>query len=108
MLAILFIILAASCKALSDTLAHHFDTSIFKWKNPKFWNPVISSDWAEKFRGYKVDAWHLSNSAMIVFMIMAVALHRYDRFQLQWYYELLIGGCIWNAAFNLFYNKIFR
>ena len=108
MIAALFIILAAMMKALADTLAHHFDTSIFKWKDKRFWKPDVSSEWAHKIFSYKVDAWHLSNSAMIVFMIAAITLHRYDKLQLAWYYELVIGGLLWNGIFNTFYNKIFR
>jgi hypothetical protein len=102
---ILLISFAAFCKALADTLAHHFDTSVFRKKNRKFWDPVISSEWVKKVFAYKLDAWHLSNSAMIVAMVCAIVFHS-NRFE--WWIEIPIGGVVWNLVFNLFYNKILR
>jgi hypothetical protein len=65
----LFILLAAICKAVADTLQHHFESSVFKYKDPRFWNPAVSWQYAYRIRftKYPVDAWHLSNSLMIIF-----------------------------------------
>ena len=35
-------IIAGVSKAVRDTLAHHFEESIFRNLNPLFWNPVLS------------------------------------------------------------------
>ena len=108
MIAATLIILAAICKAVADTLAHHFDTSIFKKKRQRFWNPAVSSNEAPRIFAYKIDAWHLFNSGMIIFLVSAVPLHQFDKWHLQWYWEILIGGTLWNIIFNTFYNKILR
>lgn len=107
MIALLFITLAAICKAVADTLAHHFYVSAFKGLNQSFWNPEVSWHSAPylPFTKYKVDAWHLFNSAMIVFMCAAVVFHQH---LLKWWIELLIAGGCWNLAFNVFYNKILQ
>lgn len=110
MTAIIFLILAAICKSVADTLQHHYYASVFKNLDPKWWNPAISWKHVKfiPFTKYRADAWHLANSAMIIFMVLAVALHPLDKWQLSWYYEVAIGAAVWNVPFNVFYNKIFR
>lgn len=104
---ILFLIIAGFFKAVSDTLTHHYDTSIFKWKDARFWNPAISWQFAHylKFTKYKLDAWHISNSGMIIFFSLAVVFHHPH---LKWYYEILLAGSLFNLSFNIFYNHILR
>jgi hypothetical protein len=92
-------------KAIADTLDHHFDISVFRNLNAKFWDRDTSSLYAKRIFGYKVDGWHLSLSAMIVCFIIAVVFHEPKT---EWYYEFIIGGVYWNLCFNLFYNKVFR
>ncbi len=70
----LFYALAGICKGVMDTLQFHFETSIFKDKNPVFWNPKIS--WKNKYKNrdpeqgprfplsvtllvFLTDGWHL-------------------------------------------------
>ena len=71
----IFVILAAICKAGADTLAHHFGRSIFSDKNPEFWNPEVSWRTAKIIFAYKWDGWHLFNSGMIFFFILAIISH---------------------------------
>lgn len=106
-LTILFIVLAGAFKAGADTLTHHFDSSIFRHKERKFWDPTISWKYAKYLppTKYKVDAWHLFNSAMIVCFCAAVAVNPRAHF---WLWELLATGLLFNFSFNLFYNKLFR
>lgn len=108
MIALICILLAAVCKATADTLAHHFDTSIFKKKRRSFWDPAVSSTQAPRVFNYKIDAWHLFNSGMIVFFIAAAALHPFDRDRLQWFLEIPCAGLCFIVMFNTFYNKILR
>ena len=106
-MSILFIILAAIFKAIADTLVHHFDTSVFKYKDRRFWDPSISWQYAHRLRftSYPVDGWHISNSAMIVSFCLAIVFHHPV---LKWWLELLIAGTLFNLVFNIFYNKILR
>lgn len=101
----ILLIAAAIFKAVADTVDHHFDTSIFRRMEPKFWDRDISSNHAKNIFNYKIDAWHISQSVMIGCMIAAITLHHP---KLSWWMEIIIGGCIWNLTFNLFYNKILR
>jgi hypothetical protein len=105
-LSVLSLILAAFFKAVADTLSHHFDTSVFKWRDRRFWDPLVSQS-APYLKGtkYRLDAWHLANSGMIVCFCVAAVLHRPA---LAWYWELLAGGILFNLSFNLFYNKLLR
>ncbi len=102
-----FILLAAFFKAVADTLTHHFDSSVFRWWDQRFWNAAISWQYPHylKFTKYKVDGWHLANSGMIVCFCVAVCLHHSA---LAWYFEIPIAGTFFNLSLNLFYNKILR
>jgi hypothetical protein len=102
-----FIILAAFFKAVSDTLKDHFTTSVFQFKDPRFWNPEISWKYAGylKFTRYHLDAWHLSNSGMIFGFLFALVFHHGF---FPWYVEWIGEGTLFNLSFNLFYNKILK
>lgn len=106
MISTVFITLAAIFNAMMDAFENeNFYESIFKKLNERFWYKRISWKYARKIGGYKVDAWHLAKSAMVVCLCFAVALH--DQL-LPWYLEVLLYGAIWNLVFVLFYHKIFR
>ena len=105
MIALLFIAIAAICKALADTLDHHFDTSKFKNKNRGFWDPNIIHKTTKQVFGYPLDAWHLTNSLQICsWMTLAVI---YEPCFNRWI-DFCIGGAAFIIVFNLFYNKLFR
>jgi len=46
---ILLIIIAGLAESGKDTLAHHFEDSVFSKLNPQFWNPFLSG--ANKWKG---------------------------------------------------------
>lgn len=128
-LSILFLMLAAICNAIIDTLDHHYHTSIFRYKcNPEFWNPTIS--WKNKYRNGAVsqgpafflstgilvaftDAWHLFKSMMIVLIVLSIVTFPYT-FEICLFHStflnvlLWIGllGTAWNVTFSFFYNKV--
>lgn len=104
-LTILFIFLAGMFKAVADTLADHFDISIFRFKDRKFWDKNVSWKYAKVIFAYKVDGWHLANSGMIVSICLAIALHHPYTY---WWLEVVAAGLIFNLSFNIFYNKVLR
>lgn len=108
MITLLLISLAAIFKAVADTLQHHFDTSVFSKLNLKFWNPVVSCEFAPfiPFTKYRLDAWHLANSGMIICFIAAASIN--DSIFSFWIINLTMLGIIYNLIFELFYGKIFR
>jgi len=107
MITAIFILLAAICKAVADTLYHHYDTSVFARLNPKWWNPVVSCNYVGfiPFTEYRPDGWHIANSLMIVAFIAAAVLHRSFA---SWWVEVIAFGIGFNIIFSLFYNKILR
>ncbi len=102
---LLFVVLASICNATMDTLGHHFSTSIFKKLNQKLWFPLVSSDSAYRIGGYKIDAWHLTKSSMIVLLGYATVVYKPCN---EWYFDLFLFGYFWNTTFSLFYDIILR
>ena len=113
--------LAAFFKAVSDTLLHHFSISIFKNRNPNFWNPKISINKVPLFEftiplinktiktKYRPDAWHLSNSGMICSFCLAASIISTNfliRPNFVWFVEFIVNGVLFILTFNLFYNKV--
>lgn len=108
MLTFIFISFAAVCKALADTVYFHYYTSVFSDKgqfDEYFWNPDKSWIYAKRIRGYKIDAWHLSNSGMIVFFVLAAMAHDIDW---QWWIQLPVLGTQFILMFNMCFNKLFK
>ena len=118
-IAIIFIILAAICNAVMDTLKHHYYVSIFRYKfgiNNTFWNEDNINGKPPYFipyTKYKLNAWHLFKSGMICFLLGAVVMaHRNGEaiFNVWWFYivEYIYFGLTWNGTFNLFYNHLLK
>lgn len=113
-LSLLFLTLGAACNACMDKLSFHFHKSVFNKLDPKFWNPNISWQHAPfvKFTKYRVDAWHLFKSAMIVFICISITIafkggvYVHNSFVYNKIVLFLTMGLLWNGAFNLFFNKI--
>lgn len=97
------IFLASAACATYEILDRKFFDSRFRKLNPNFWYQHQSCKVAPKIFGYRIDAWHLLKSLMVTCLILAIVLHRPT---LAWYWELLIGGAIWNGTFTLFYHRI--
>lgn len=84
---VLSAIISGVSKAGRDTLAHHFESSIFKNLNPLFWNPVLSGNnkWKDgnKENGEKfflsstlwvalTEAWHIFETLNVFFLCVSV------------------------------------
>jgi hypothetical protein len=132
-------VLAAVCNAVMDTLADrpHFERSIFSNLNPEFWlkteswdNKYIDTDGdgegevsaGKRFKGplgflnNLFDAWHIFQSAMVVFIVCAIVFFPYS-FSLcisktrEWVNILgwiLLFGFTWNITFMACYATIFQ
>ena len=111
---ITILILTGIFKAVADTLAHHYSSSIFTKYNPQFFDPSIS--WLNKYvdRDIKkgidkwkfqplTDAWHMANSLMITSFLLLVFI---TPVSIHGMFDFCIAGCINVLSFNLFYNHI--
>ena len=104
---ILLISFAAIFKAVADTLAWHFDTSIFRNMNRDFWEVNTARiRKVKKIVGYPVDGWHLSNSLMLLCLLL-LPLFWHPLFNQQ-IVDVGFLGVIFIVVFNLFFNKLLR
>lgn len=96
-----------------DKLSFHFHKSVFNGLDPKFWDPSVSWKHAKiiPFTKYKVDAWHLFKSGMVIFICSSLisAFHSCELHAFKILPSVIcitILGYIWNATFNLFFNHL--
>lgn len=105
MISLILIMVAAIGNSMMDLLDERFESSIFKKLNPKFWSKAVSSQHAKRVFGYKIDAWHLTKSTVIILLCLAAVLYKPCTTPL---IDFIIMGAAWNLPFNLFYNRIFQ
>jgi len=101
------VIIAVFFNAIMDAVENtpNFNESIFKNLDKKFWCKDVSWQYAKKIFNYKLDAWHLSKSAMIICLAMAIVFFRPKH---NWWVHLISIGLIWNMGFWFFYHKVFK
>lgn len=100
------IIIAAIFNAMMDRLENeNFYSSIFRDWTERFWYKRTSWKYATKVFNYPVDGWHLSKSAMIICLFVAVVNYEPVINPL---IDFLIFGSIWNFTFQFFYERIFK
>lgn len=105
MVTFIFIALAAIFNAIMDILENeNFYSSIFRNLNERFWYKRTSWKYAKKIGGYKIDAWHLAKSSMIVSLVLAILFNK-QPFSLTYF---ILYGVEWNIVFVFFYSKIFK
>lgn len=83
----------------------NFNESVFKNLNKRFWCKDVSWQFAKRVFGYKFDAWHMSKSAMIMFLAVSIIL--FSNHPVHVIHSVGIG-IVWNFTFWLFYHKIFK
>lgn len=105
LIAPILIALCAVCKAVVDTLDHHYDTSVFSHLPRAFWDPNVIIKTGPQVFGYPVDAWHLTNSLQLACWLALPLLYRKWK---AWYIDYAVGAAIFVLIFNLFYNSILR
>ena len=106
---IMFFLLAAFFNAIMDTLEEgHFDKSIFKDLNPKFWYKRESGKYVKQIPilKYPIDAWHISKSLMVTCLAAGTALNMtvFPNFWL----NFTALGVLWNLFFNVLYNHLLK
>lgn len=109
MISSIFIILASIFNAVMDSIEYEtaFQKSIFNKLDPKWWCKSISWEYVEflPFTNYRLDAWHLFKSLMIVSLVLSIVFYKSMYGPIV---DFIILGSIWNLSFNLFYGHIFR
>jgi len=97
------IFLAGTCNAIQDTIAHHWDTSIFARIRSDFWRRWFQSDWRNR-PGHPIwflwDAWHCFKMIEKLCYILIIQILIKD-----WFFTLLCAGLL-GLTFNAFYKYI--
>lgn len=108
-LSIIFLILACFFNSVCDAVENeNFHESIFKNLPKQFWAKRESWKYTKKIFGYRLDAWHISKSLMIICFVLAgiffdLPVEKWQDVALY----LVVGGLVWNGCFWLFYKKLF-
>lgn len=106
MITMILLAVAAFFNALMDAVENeNFFESIFKKWRQSFWYKRESWKYARKIFGYKIDAWHLFKSAMVLLIILSAVLYRP---LIHPWVDVAICGIIWNGVFIFFYHKVFK
>lgn len=107
---LIFFFLAGVLNAFMDTIDEgHFQYSIFRNLNPKFWYRWESWKWAKHIANYPLDAWHLAKSLMWTCVSLgAVSYHKAGPIFPFWPLDFVIIGILIMLTFNVFYNHIFK
>ena len=107
MVSVIAILLVAIFKACADTMTHHYNTSVFKHLDFRFWNAEESYKYAKMipYTKYRWDGWHIANSLWIITVVVGMHFHTT---LLVWYLEIPLYGVIFTLTFNAFYNKVLR
>jgi hypothetical protein len=94
------LILAAFFSAVMDKTKDtiQYNSSVFKNWNKRFWNDEEPTQYFWRTK-YKLNAWHLSKSLMIICICAAIS---------RTIWEFIIYGIIWNLVFNFLYNKALK
>jgi hypothetical protein len=112
--------LAGTCKAVKDTLAHHYHGSVFERLPTHFWGP---DSWKNKYRDYDAgdhrpavlvtftDAWHLfgllEHIGILCGGLAGGMLAAWTRHRAPW--AIAVGLLLWvgsSAIFHLLYHYI--
>jgi hypothetical protein len=104
------VFIAAFFNAVMDAVENeNYFESIFKKLPQQFWYKRESWKYAAKVFGYKVDAWHLAKSCMLICFAGAVISFNLPVKKWQDVAFYTAGfGIIWNVTFWLFYHVIFK
>lgn len=116
-ISIVLFCLATIFDAIMDTLKDHFGVSIFKNKNPEFWNPAVSWNKGINFFGswggprwMTLDAWHIFKTLKVASYAGAIVV-AFTTEPVSWYYvpALLIGAAFVRLiVFELFYRFLLK
>jgi hypothetical protein len=83
----------------------HFNKSIFKNLDPRFFCKSISWQYAKTILKVHFDFWHLCKFGWIFSMLGAIVIFRIHH---QWWVHYISLLAIWWITFELFYGKILK
>lgn len=111
----ILIVLAAMFNAVMDKTKDtiQYDTSVFKNRNPKFWNDE-AFEGGFLFGKYKYNAWHVCKTLMLFCVFLSCSLSLFLPLVIYQYnpfiaiFDFCLMGAEWILVFNLCLNKLFK
>lgn len=88
--------------AAASVLLFRFSASVFRNRNPKFWNPVFSSKSAKQIGGFKVDAFHIFQGLALAFLFAAAVINS----GLTWWMQWAGMSTVWIIVFPITYGLL--
>lgn len=110
---VICVVLGAFFWAGASVLQFRYPMSIFaKFRNQKFWNPVLSHNTAPRIFNYKVDGFHIMQSLSIFSFCIPIAAKLSESVvlndgRLNFLFWYIITGLTWNIVFENSYERIF-
>lgn len=111
MISAILLLIAVFFNAVMDATenAPNFNESRLRNLPVRFWLKEQSWKYAAKVFGYKLDAWHIAKSCMVICMILVAIFFDLPVKKLNdVLFYIICAGIIWNGGFYLFYHKLFR
>ncbi len=108
---LIFIILAAMAYSVQKVLIYDFHRCIFKDSNPIFWNPVVAIEKAKRIFGMRIEALHLSQILVLVFLQASIVLSHTSPFDLDFlnmdgWIEFTLCWIFFIVVHKTFYKKL--
>lgn len=111
---IICLVLASVFWAGASVMQFRYQQSIFtRFKNQKFWNPVLSHNTSKKILNWKFDGFHTFQSASILLFCIPIAdnlsrsVHITSVSWLNFAIWYIVCGFAWNIPFEWFYENVF-
>lgn len=119
------IVYSGYSKAVCDVLWFHFETSIFKDRDPHYWNPVIASENKYKskkwgittFFVFTTDAWHkyqfyrinLKYISLFIIALISILFFKLLIYKLIYLIiSFMLNRILFGLAFELSYRKLYK
>ena len=101
-------ILAAVANSVQDTLAHHFDRSVFALIHNEALREWFRSDWIQKYKYFLgiYDGWHTFKALMLVSIVGAIITFPDFSKRIKNVPLAIFLILVWWIVFELFYSEI--
>lgn len=103
---LLFFASSAIMNAIMDSIENeHILLTKFSRLNPSFWSKRESWKVAKMIGSYRIDAWHLAKSGMVIMLIFSIITYKpvYS-----FWFDFFLYGYWWNIIFNSFYSHLLK
>lgn len=102
---LLFVVFSAMCYSIQKILIYNFSNSIFRDKDPTFWNPTVAFVKARKILGFRLEAVHIFQLLTLGFLQIAIVASQSPTLGtdfLPWWVQLLGSVILFKVTEKIF------